>query len=205
MSSITLPLTEAIQAFSATLPHSSKDDQAQAVTEIQVTSEGEAPAYLLATDRYSMARYELSEATPETFRIPRAATEWISKIAVSALRHGKLKLEGYTLRIEHDDADTTATILHEGKAERAQSFDLACTASFPPVQRLLSDAKLATDAQPFNLTPQNLEKLTAYARKFEPGESVTFEQTSTTSGKPGPISFSIGKLSGLIQPDNRTR
>lgn len=209
MPSITLPLDEAVPAFAALLPHTSKDDASEVITAIR--SNG---ATLAATDRYTVGRWGINggeESEDATFLIPRPVAEWVSKITTTSLRFGKTTgTNGYSVTVEQDEnRNVIASIIWDGgpKAERSQMFDAMTDGlRFPLVDRLFpptDGTDTGAPAREFGFGPAQLEKVTGWAKKYaQRNAPIRFEFRSVeNSHKLAPAYFKIGQLDGLIQPN----
>ncbi|WP_448812148.1 hypothetical protein [Agromyces bauzanensis] len=205
---LTVPIAEAIAAFSAVLPHSTKDPITPILGTVLVSGRS-----IIATDRYTVGRYtfETSEAT-EDFLVPREAAEWVSKIVTRGLRRATRAgstSEGYGIELAVvGGAVNVSIVFGEGDdyaVERMQQFDPAPSTAdrFPPVARLIpEDPASRPEASFVALSPENLEKVTGWAKKYAKNEAVHFTLAAAENGsdKPAPVYFKIGGLDGLIQP-----
>lgn len=202
-----LPLEEAIEAFSAVLPHAEKTRTGTAAIEC-VSVNGDR---LVATDKYTVGAYWLSASASAPFLVVRDVAEYVAKIAVKGLRFGSWigktsePSGGYTVRIAQDATieAVSVEILWDSTVERSQVFDRA-TGQFPPVVRLIDDWKPAERVTPFALLPENVERVLGFAKKFSKisGDKVVVftPGKSTNPNKPGVIRAEVGKLVALIQP-----
>lgn len=223
---LTFPLAEAIAAFSAVLPHASKDDMRPVICAAMVTHE-----YVIATDRYSVGRWtwhtgiqpnvsddvKLAQAannlTTEIV-IPCEAVEWVTKIALAKLRHtsgnSSFGVNLYALTItktvseDHKvQDDITLAITFSGKVERSQAFDVM-VGNYPPVNRLLEDWEPADNAVPVGIEPSRLERVTTFAKRTYKEQPVKMEIGKTSNpSKPGPMRLTIDQLTAIIQPESR--
>jgi hypothetical protein len=204
---ITIPLEEAIEGFTAVLPHASKDDVTPIITYVAIVQGLDEPASLVATDRYTVGVFELSAVADtgegdEQFLVRREVAEWVTKINPKSLRY-PTSLQ-YSVRITNDrHLDwTRVEILDDGQVERSQVFDLPQPGNYPPVLRLLPQTTEPHVVGFVSLKPEFLERPLVYAKKYHKNEAVKFFVTETTNpNKPGPVFFKIGQLSGLIQPN----
>lgn len=225
---LTFPLADAITAANAVLPHASKNYITPTLESAKIT-----PEYWIATDRYSVGKYDIAavtssedtssddEATSDTTEnhsaeilIPREAVEWVAKIVASKLRHASKSIPTdnlYSLEIsetesEHGQREILVSILFRGNVERSQAFD-AVSGNYPNVERILNDWKPAENLNLFRMSPDHLEKITGYVKRHFKGEHITIEigRAGTESDKPGPVRITHGKFTALVQPEKPTR
>lgn len=192
----TVTLNTAQQAFAAVLPHISKDDVAPVIMHAQLDTNG----VLWATDRYTIARYDLETSVAEPVLIPRDALEWVTKIVHSKLRERRVE---YEIQIKANDIDLQLVLKQVAYdvPERTQTFPRG-TGNFPPIERLIDTHKPAQDAYDILLLPRHTEKVYNYAKKWCKDQPIKHQFGQPyESGKPAPIKLTIGKLTTLIQPN----
>ncbi|MFF8817838.1 hypothetical protein ACF07D_07565 [Leucobacter sp. NPDC015123] len=207
--SVTLPLMEAIEACAAVLPHASKDDVTPVITTANL--EGDR---IVATDRYTVGAFTLSQKASGPIMVPRQALDWIARTNPRTLvgHFAGMRPEAYQVRItgltpgvsgpDLLEEAVMVEILLEGKPERMQQFR-PVTGTFPPIaERLLDVHEMATEVVPVNLGPEFIERVTGYAKKWRRGVPIRFTAgKSDNPNKPGVVRVSIGKFNGLIQPN----
>ncbi len=245
MHTLTMPLADAILASKALLNHVSKDgglylaagtrgvdDVTPVITHAAVV-DLEGKYYLVGTDRYSFGRFALGEAdvrdgewpTEAAPMIPRAALDWVAKIAVKALRNQKAVSlsgdEGYFIRwswtpglVEGENSEHPGTptvevevaIVRGGKSERTQVFDVY-KGNFPRVSRLWRDAS-AGPIEEVALSHLSLAKIAADLALFagkDQGASARLQFSANPStGKPSPVQYTLGRddrWTAAIQPN----
>lgn len=206
-----LPLVQAKEAFAAVLPHISTDDVTPVITCAEMRG-----TRIVATDRYSVAGFELGVEVPEPIMLPRAAIMFIAKLNLRGLLMPTM-LGDYRLDIEaHSPDPTRLTDVPVGGVpptrlsvsskkwanERVMLFE-HIRGNFPPVaERLVDGFEPAAEAYPVMLKPEFVERVTAFARQYHRDQAVKFELGKPTdSGKPSPIRTTIGNFTALIQPN----
>lgn len=208
---LTLPLVEAKQAFAAVLPHVSTDDVTPVITCAQI--EGKS---ILATDRYTVARHELSVESPEPFMLHRSAVAWVARVNLRNLAN-HLNPASYSLKIEmprREPDDKIKRVLAQLTIssemygdEQMRKFDTV-VGNFPPVGRLFNEWKPATVAYPVALKPEMVAKVNDWARTWHREQAVTFELGEAKTGagesvasKHPPVKAKLHGLEALIQPN----
>jgi hypothetical protein len=196
MSTLTMPLADAILASTALLHHASADDITPVITHAAVL-ELLGNRYLVATDRYSFGRFLLGADDQvdipegESPMIPRDSLTWISKIALKSLRRG-FAASDYTLRFTWGDTtsggiELELAIMWEGKPERVQTYDVY-KGNFPPVARLWKDDTSEGRVDAVALSHGSLLKIAADIALFvgKSQSSATLDFTTSDGNKPGP-------------------
>lgn len=206
---ITVPLADAIEAFTAVLPHASKDDVTPVLTCVQLSVQDDGKIAFVATDRYTVGRFRTEgEGEPETkILLPREAAEWVAKITVKSLRYAADAPYRVTVT-EHDKDEITVAISSPttSRIERSQSFKHPGTLNFPPVDRLFPAGDFLIGPATA-LAPAHLVKLTTYAAKYHRTQPIKFfgtlnpESTEYRGEMLAPLLARIGKLDALIQPN----
>lgn len=215
-----VPLSVATQSAAAMLTSASKDDVTPVITAAHFDG-----AELWATDRYKVARFPMPTRPAKDddrlelgseFLIPRAALEWVAKIAPKSLRFkaalATMTDNGYTIRYEHEHPESqpvnreypgtvTASVVDmNGKTERSQAFD-GVAGNFPPVARLFpaEDAQPAAMTQAFN--PSYMIEILNYCKKY--GNSAPFKITTYGDGanRMSPALIEGAGASFLLQPN----
>lgn len=206
---LTLPLYEAKRACAAILPHTSDDDVTPVITCAYV--EGKS---IVATDRYTVARHELSAEPSAPFMLHRSAVAWIARMNMRTLAN-HLNPDSYTLRIETPQrekgdnikralAQVTVTSEMYGD-ERMMKFDTVA-GNYPPVGRLFGNWETAAEAYPVSLAPDKIERVTAWARSYHRDRPVLWELGKVGEGegvasKHPPVRATIDGFTALIQPN----
>lgn len=223
-----LPLMEAIEACAAVLPHCSKDHAIPVITAAHISGDA-----IRATDRYSVGQFTLSRSLKEgSILLPGAAVAWLARFVVKNLVDYSARSpeclnpdneESYHVVIEapepatepgtkYTDAEAaerkevlvTVQVVGRRGIEQQRQFR-AILGHFPSVGRLIEQYKPATDVAPVNLGPDLVEKFTGYAKKWHRGKPLRFTLSQVKSdGKPGPVLISIGRFTGLLQPNLNT-
>lgn len=211
---LTLPLYEAKRACAAILPHTSSDDVTPVITCAYV--EGKS---IVGTDRYTVARHELSTAPSEPFMLHRSAVAWIARMNMRTLAN-YMNPDSYTLRIESPQrkpgdqikralAQVTVSSELYGD-ERMMKFDTVA-GNYPPVGRLFDGWETAAEAYPISLAPDKIERITSWARSYHRDMPVLWElgkaggDGSSFASKHQPMRASIAGFAALIQPNLRLR
>lgn len=233
--SITLPLHEALTAFKSVLPHASTDDITPIITALSIVStDDKTGSHLVATDRYSVGRYELSVPIGDLaegvvgFLVPRQAASWITRLTFGVLRYGKESWAQYRVRITQavDDEkpfvrEVTVALIHgqtedvglgypafheDAQPEQLRVFD-GLGGNFPPVLRLFPDETTKLGVERLALSPWLISRIATsiVAATGKKTDPGHFTFTAATSGKPGPVMVEAGKLSMLIQPNSMIR
>lgn len=211
MPSVTMGLLDAKLLASALVPHASKDDVTPALKQIALG--GEHGQYAIATDRYTVGRYDLTNVVigdlpTEVFLIPRDV--------LSAVR----SLGGATLVRLHDEHNYRVVFetLEVGKIRYIQAkviwhseelgdmvhwmrtWDQPAISNFPPVARLFRQVK-AGGGPAVLLGPEHVDKFTGYARAMGTKMLVTMTEGSGER-RLAPLLVEIGpRFKGLIQPN----
>jgi len=219
MPSITVPLADAKHLAAALLPHISTDLVTPVLTGFQVAGK-----YAVATDRYTVARYDLTnvlvgaDEVPEPIWFPRAALAWVKTIGQASLlydfatgryhvRFSSVKHERY----ESSDYVQVEVIWMGGEDEpNFEEVHLlrrfttrGARGNFPSVDRLFEQF-LPGETAVIGLGAEQVEKFTAYA-KFANRPApikITFPRANATGNKLMPSLVEIGqRFKGLIQPN----
>jgi hypothetical protein len=216
MSTLTMPLADAILVSTALLHHASADDITPVITHAAVL-ELLGNRYLVATDRYSFGRFLLGADDQvdipegESPMIPRDALTWVSKITTRSLRRG-FAASDYTLRFTWGDTksggrEVELAIMFDGASERMQTYDVIL-GNFPPVARLWKDDTGEGKVDAICLSHGSLLKIAADVALFEgkPGNVLLDFTASDNPNKPGPVQYTLGKRwTAAIQPNNVLR
>lgn len=199
------PLVEAVKGFSAVLPHASKDDVHPVITGVAVFDGG-----LLATDRYTVGQYTFEGATPVFddrdgyVLVEAAAAEWVAKMVVSKLKHGKYDADKYVLSVEvfgeGTDREVLFSVVRGDVVERSQLFDVI-DGNFPPVARLVADWRPSPDNMVVSLKPSLVKKVLDWVAKQDRNAPVRFQPGGSEGGKPGPVRFEFDGFVCLVQPN----
>ena len=209
---LTLPIFEAIEACAAVLPHVATDPVTPVITVAHITGDT-----ITATDRYTVGRFNLSQALDEgSIALPLEAVKWLARFVTKHLLEDvrMVKRDTYTVTIEAPEptelkgpkaAGQSVTVSVESKnhgVEVLRKFR-PVGGNFPPVGRLLDGHKPAEAAPTVALGSEQLEKFTGYAKKWHRGHPLTFTLSATDNpGKPGPVLIKIGEqFTGLLQPN----
>jgi hypothetical protein len=215
-----MPLDDAILASKGLLNHASKDDLTPAINGGSVV-EHEGKRYLIATDRFSIGRFELGDLDTLTGdagrQIPYAALVWISKVVRKSLRRAAVKLDlaegGYGLKMEWSGTGSTTevavSIIFDGKSERSQTFDVT-PSPFPPVIRLWRPAGMTVNPlSKIALSVQSLTKIAEDVKLFEHRDGATtlnLHSGDGPTGKPAPVEYTVGtRWAAIIQPNLMVR
>ena len=217
MSSLTMPIADAILAAKALLNHSSKDDTTPVICGAAVMEHKE-QKYIVATDRYSLGRFLLGDSDLHDGEfgkiIPRDSLVWVSKIVLKALRRGwsTLPVEegGYGVRFVWSPSDSNTgalevevSIIFQDKVERSQTFDTP-SGTFPPVARLWREADAEVEAATqIGLSALSLTKIAADVALFEGKDGSTFLDLHSSAGKGAPVQYQLGdRWTAAVQPNN---
>lgn len=111
LTTITMPFTEALNAFNALLPHAPKADTNPVINGVHWAADGT----LLATDRYTVGRYkaERAEFDGEDFQgatMPHEAVKWVAAMRPAKLSMGARVADQYRLRFTFDSASQDVRI-----------------------------------------------------------------------------------------------
>lgn len=217
---ITIPLEEAITAFSAVAPHRLIDKDTPILgTSGIVLDDG--VTYVTATDRYSVARVQLStgldaDDTTKAFIVPRDVVDWVTKIAPKSLRRHGLRDHEYSLTITDGDdgVEVSIVLIVDGDIdgltiERSQVFDKT-VGNYPPVHRLFAMNDMEPGGEQYRISVTALAKVIASIKAITPdkqeqmGDWHWFTQTGRYSANKtsAPLLITSGPLSMLIQPNN---
>lgn len=208
---IRLPLAEAMQACSAVLPHISAGDVTPVLTAASIQGNT-----ITATDRYSVGKYELSESLGDgSILLPHEAVKWIARFVTKHLLGHPVAPSGYSVTVTGPDPSTSAKINPENILVQVESELYGVEASrmfrpifgkFPPVDRLFEQHTPATVIPKVGLGPNQLEKFTAYAKKWHKGAPLQFTLSEgKRAEKPGVVLIELDKFTGLLQPNLLTR
>ncbi|KZE41377.1 hypothetical protein [Microbacterium sp. T32] len=200
---IVIPLTaDLTAAFRAVLPFTSKDDVTPIIGAVKVTHR-----YLIATDRYAIARYEHTTYDESVERhgeegpsepdfavlIPRDVAEWIGKHKPTS---------GQTLTVTAE----TVTIGWTDSIESSRVL-VPVGGNYPPVERLITDASAEdVEISPFAIGTDRLDQLVkagkALARVVGKNAGWRFQlPASTGTRKCPPIRATLGeRMVTMIQP-----
>jgi hypothetical protein len=172
----------------------------------------------IATDRYAIGVY--THGAPiaddvEPVTVPREAAKWLgkqtakmlgldSRLPLTALRVTIVQSNGYdkpgSIRIHWENSDEALAVHafeHQG-------------GNYPPVERLVTGWKPATDAYPVILNGVYMSRFTTSVIKLGANAASNLFTVelgkSEYSGKPAAIRVTIGdKFTGLLQPNLPTR
>ncbi len=219
MSTLTMPLDDAMLASKALLNHVSKDDITPIICQAAaVVYRGN--RYLVATDRYSIGRFLLGDQ--DVFEgdfdvmIPRGALLWISKIVPKGLRRGSAPAAfhkgGYEVRFTWSAplpdsfraGEIQVAIVFAGEVERSQMYDVPY-GTYPPVAGLWREDDVVQEATTqVSLSYQSLSKIAADIALFEgknSGHSVILQMHSP-DGKIAPVQYRLGdRWTAVVQPN----
>lgn len=224
LAKLEIPFEEAVEAFASVLPHTSSDKVTPVLTALSITVDEEGLAYLIATDRYSVGRYQFSttplfsEAVTE-IRVSKEAALWISKLKTAGLRHWFKGMDNlYFIRIAIEPgtapsgSDSTIKVdlvyclssesSTGGTVEVTQSFNAAPAGNFPPVNRLFAiDSELHSPVS-ITFAGGQLGKFVKSFSAIADAKTMTFQGASSSSpNKPGPMLVTISdRFNGLVQP-----
>jgi DNA polymerase III sliding clamp (beta) subunit (PCNA family) len=173
--------------FQAVALHAGKDKYTPVLTGVQVTDTA-----LLATDRYSVARFPLAD-TPEDYTapvlVPTTAVKWLSG-------HKNLPV-GVTLTVESE----SLTLAYDTGLAIAMTTFQKIGGGYPPVERFIDSLTPSEIAVPFAISAQLLKRVADSALKIDKHNAPLFTQSKTENpAKPGALMATIGNLTMLIQP-----
>lgn len=212
LTTITMPFTEAVNAFNALLPHAPKDD----VNPVINGAHWAADNTLLATDRYTVGRYrpEHAEYSGDEFQgatLPYDAVKWVAAMRPAKLSMGAREAIRYVVRFTFD-SDRQHVRVDVGwsdvfqVAEMSARFELV-PGNYPPVARLFPDESTQFGVNgPLNLKAEFLARI---------GTAVKWLDDRTLNGcarfqfiltdnerKPGPVYVQVGdRFDALVQPN----
>ncbi|MHA3724343.1 hypothetical protein ACXR2T_10730 [Leucobacter sp. HY1910] len=205
MRTIEMPLTEAIAASKAMLPH--LDSIHEVITSAHIVGDT-----MTTTDRYTAAQAKLSVSIDGgSILLPRAAVKWISKIKPVRLRswlshfasgdffvvieapESGVQREEELSESRRREATVTVTVVGPRGLEQQRKFN-ASFGIFPGVvYDMIRDSEPA-EASSVLISPGQLRKFTK--RGGEPVE-MTFTRPRS-DGHPGPVIVKVGNITGLI-------
>lgn len=213
--SIQIPLTLAMEAFSAVFEHASKDDVSPIITGVCIRG-----GSVYATDRYSVGSFLLGiEPSDGDIILPRDAAAWIARTVVKNLpSHAFNRADDMTVNITsavRDEAKEPGSmrdigvdrlIVVELVSERfgveARRMFWPIYGNYPPIWRLLDEFQPGDSVTTVALRPVLIERFTKYARTWhrESPINMTLGKGSNPA-KPGVVRFEIGSFTGLLQPN----
>lgn len=217
LTTITMPFTEAVNAFNALLPHTPKsDDNNRVICGVHWAADGT----LLATDRYTVGRYrpEHAEYGGDEFQgatMPYDAVKWVAAMRPAKLSMGAREAVRYVLRFTFDSGAQSVRIeLGYGDdfvtAEMSVAFgtiDHTNHRGYPNVARLFPDE--STEFGYLGI----LNLRTAFLVRID--TAVKWLDDRTLNGcarfqfiltdnerKPGPVYVQVGnRFDALVQPN----
>lgn len=227
MSTLTIPLALMRDVATLLLPHASDDDITPVITTAALQQE-DGKLWLIATDRYSVARYDLTgeagvSLDGEPFLIPRDTMLWITRQLVTKNllnQYGaasEFNKGGYRLEIhQHSDDDgkspwVRVTLLRSGdsnispEVEQLREF-IGVRGNYPPAGRLFKEER--TEVATVTLGADQLAKVVKNARQLNGRNgAVTWSFTPTENpNKPGPVYARLSRRFDLmIQPNAELR
>ena len=193
MTTLSLPITEAVRACAAVLPHISTDVMTPVLNAAHVKDE-----WLTATDRYTVARHVLPAGSADgEMMIPLDAVKWVARFPMKQLL-GMQEL--YILRVTQDERkEVTAELVIGDEVEQLRRFR-GVSGSFPLVAKLFDAFEPAEEAEPVALSVDSLSKFTAFARTYVPGVPIHFFPSKREASKPGPMRVKFPDFEALVQP-----
>jgi hypothetical protein len=189
--------------FAVTL-HASKDDITPVIKTVRVTNKT-----FIATDRYSVGQWEHTPDAPDSdfsLIIPKAAAEWLTKQTPKVLGFTEYALSNKETGASIEFAHDSIIISYDGDILAVTRFAVI-GGNFPPVERLLANAVITTDATPVSLNPAFLERFTKGCVRIDKKGVVRISLTKTENpAKPGPVFIEFGEhFTGLLQPNHLLR
>lgn len=220
LTTITMPFTEAVNAFNALLPHAPKsDDIHKVICGVHWAADGT----LLATDRYTVGRYkpERAEFGGDEFQgatLPYDAVKWVAAVRPAKLSMGARMAPTYSLRFGFDSSAQIVRIeLGYGSSDHGllnveasavfETIDHTDYRGYPNVARLFPDESTQFGVNgPLNLKADFLARI---------GTAVKWLDDRTLNGcarfqfiltdnerKPGPVYVQVGdRFDALVQPN----
>lgn len=214
MTTFTLSLVDAKHLAAALIPHISTDDVTPVLTGAQVVGK-----YAVATDRYTVGRFDLTnmlvgtDELPEPLWIPRAALAWIKSIGFASLvdsAYINYRVRLTYIRHEKYEAEDLFRVEVMWRATKPEAEDethllrtfrtVGARGNFPPLARLY-EGFIPGEVSVIGLGATHLDKFTTYARYVDRHQPirVTFPAPSTTT-KLQPLLIEIGnRFKGLLQ------
>ncbi len=210
MPSVMMGLLDAKQLAAALVPHASRDDVTPVLTQIALG--GEHGQYAVATDRYTVGRYDLTNVVIGDMPTEVVLIPWHALAALRTL--GKATLPNNIDMLNYRVVFDTLTV---GKLTYLQAKVLwhdealgdmvhwmrtwlipSSYGNFPPVAKLFRGVKAG--GSQVNLGPEHVTKFTGYAKTINSSMRVTLTE-GTNEARLSPILVEVGKrFKGLIQP-----
>lgn len=214
LTTITMPFTEAVNAFNALLPHAPKADVSPVINGVYWAADN----MLLATDRYTVGRYrpEHAQYGGDEFQgaiLPYDAVKWVAAMRPAKLSMGAREAIHYWLRFTFDSSAQMVRVdlvwgdSHGPLAVEASAAFTLVPGNYPPVARLFPDESTQFGVNgPLNLRADFLARI---------GTAVKWLDDRTLNGcarfqfiltdnerKPGPVYVQVGeRFDALVQPN----
>lgn len=212
LTTITVPFTEAVNAFNALLPHAPKSDVNPVINGVHWAADGT----LLATDRYTVGRYkpEFVQYAGDEFQgatLPYDAVKWVAAMRPAKLSLGAREARNYWLRFTFDSSGQDVRI-DLGWGESFQTSEASVRfalvpGNYPPVARLFPDESTQFGVNgPLNLKADFLARIGTAVKWLDDrtlNGCARFQfMKAPYDGKPGPVYVQVGdRFDALVQPN----
>lgn len=216
LTTITMPFTEAVNAFNAILPHAPKADSNMVICGVHWAADGT----LLATDRYTVGRYKPERVQFDGDEFPGAtmpyeAVKWVAAMRPAKLSMGAREAVNYWLRFTFDSSgqDVRIELGHGDGFEVAEAsarfgtIDHTDHRGYPNVARLFPDESTRFGVNgPLTLRTAFLDRISVAVKWLDDrtlNGCARFQFILTDNDrKPGPVYIQVGdRFDALVQPN----